>query len=479
MNNEQIPSAWHVADAPAPVKKPKTGNRKTAALVLSIIAGVLVLAAAGFGVFALLRGNGGANGAGLFATEPPKEFTFPAGTKVSGLDISGKTVPQAKQYLEKYKGSLADPVVISIGISGNKTSLTQDDFEYTYNIDEVVDKMKADIENPVPVMAATQGTTAEATGDSAEVFSPQDGYRVQAKVTEESIEKNVRQLCEAYNTEPLNASVKAFHPFASTRFEFEEAANGFTIDDSGLKTQLAAALKSRQPEVYIEAATMVIEPDVTVDYLKKNIVQLSTYQTYSTNTENATNNMKVSLAACNGSTIAPGEIWSFNDCTGDSNLESNGYKSANVISDGKLTQGIGGGICQSSSTIYNAAIRANLGIYERANHKWASSYVPTGLDATIDYGNIDLKLSNNSDHTVYLECKLDGSTLTASFWGIKSGEFDSIKTRNSMGEQNKDNYTVHAWRVYYKDGKKVGEEALPDSNYDSDNGVSFYSADGD
>ncbi len=479
MNNEQIPSAWHVADAPAPGGSPQPKKHKTAALVLSIVAGVMVLATVGFGVFALLHNSGGSGAGGVRATEPPKEFTFPAGTKVSGLDVSGKTVTQAKQYLEKYKGSLADPTVISIGISGNKTSLTQDDFTYTYNIDEVVDKMKADIENPVPVMATTQGTTAAATDDSAEVFSPQDGYKVEAKVTEESIDKNVRQLCEAYNTDPIDASVKAFHPFAKDRFEYEEAANGFTIDESGLKTQLTAAIKSRQPEVYIEVATMVVEPDVTVDYLKKHIVQLSTYETYSTNTDNATNNMKISLAACNGSTISPGEIWSFNDCTGDSNLESNGYKSANVISDGKLTQGIGGGICQSSSTIYNAAIRANLGIYERANHKWASSYVPTGLDATIDYGNIDLKLANNSDNTVYLECKVDGSTLTASFWGIKSGDYDSIKTRNEMGTKGSDTYSVRAWRVYYKDGKKVGEEELPESTYDSDQGVSFYSADGD
>lgn len=71
---------------------------------------------------------------------------------------------------------------------------------------------------------------------------------------------------------------------------------------------------------------------ISVDDLKKNIVLLSTYETVSTNTENGTENMRVSLKACNGSVIEPGATWSFNKCTGNSNLESLGYKPAGVIS---------------------------------------------------------------------------------------------------------------------------------------------------
>ena len=197
------------------------------------------------------------------------------------------------------------------------------------------------------------------------------------------------------------------------------------------------------------------------------------------NTENGTNNMKVSLAACNGSIIDPGEIWSFNDCTGDSNLASNGYLPANVIVDGKIEQGNGGGICQSSSTIYNAAIRANLDIVERAPHEWASLYVPTGLDATIDYPNLDLKLENPSKYQVFLECKLVNYTLYVSFWGVQDSSYDEIRTRNELGETSGSKYSVKAWRVYFKDGKKIKEEELPSSYYDLKNGQVFYPADND
>ena len=146
---------------------------------------------------------------------------------------------------------------------------------------------------------------------------------------------------------------------------------------------------------------------------------------------------------------------------------------------GKIEQGVGGGICQASSTIYNAAIRAGLSIYERAPHEWASVYVPTGLDATIDYPNIDLKLENVSDYQVFLECKLVNYTLYATFWGVKNPDYDEIKVRNELGETKGSKYYVNAYRVYYKDGKKTGEKELPSSYYDLKNGKVFYPADND
>ena len=215
---------------------------------------------------------------------------------------------------------------------------------------------------------------------------------------------------------------------------------------------------------------------ITVDDLKKNIVLLSTYETVSTNTANGTENMRVSLKACNGSVIEPGATWSFNKCTGNSNLESLGYKPAGVISNGKSDIGIGGGICQSSSTIYNAAVRANMKVEERYCHKWASSYVPTGLDATIDYGNLDLKLSNPTDYQMFLECKVVDGTLYVSFWGWKSDSYDLIMTRNKLTDRGGSSYTVKAWRVYYKDGKEVDSESLGSSTYDSENGYVFIDA---
>lgn len=112
-------------------------------------------------------------------------------------------------------------------------------------------------------------------------------------------------------------------------------------------------------------------------------------------------------------------------------------------------------------------------------HQFASAYVPTGLDATIDYPRLDLKLENTSGYQMFLECKVEGTTLYATFWGYKSPDYDVIKTRNKLEGGSGKTYKVRAWRVYYKDGKKVDEQELFESTYDYGGAVNFIDASGD
>ena len=428
------------------------GNRNKIIIIVSAAAAVVIAAAVIIFCVALM--NNGSDS----SDSASKEFVFAENTKVSGLDISGKTPAQAKTYLEQNKKSFIKPVKFTVKI-GDETEVLTQNFEYEYNIDQVVSQIEAD----------TRGDKSIADAK----------YEVKATPTEKSVTDKSVSLCEEHYSEPKNAYVTEFHPYSDNRFDIEEAKSGISVDKDDLKKQLNNAFNSGKSEQTITAYTEETSAEVTADFLKKNIVKLASYETYSTNTENATSNMRVALASCNGSIIDPEEIWSFNDCTGDSNLKSNGYLPANVIVNGKIEQGIGGGICQASSTIYNAAIRSGLSIYERAPHEWASVYVPTGLDATIDYPNIDLKLENISDYQVFLECKLVNYTLYATFWGVKNPDYDEIKVRNELGETKGSKYYVNAYRVYYKDGKKTGEKELPSSYYDLKNGKVFYPADND
>lgn len=197
-------------------------------------------------------------------------------------------------------------------------------------------------------------------------------------------------------------------------------------------------------------------------------VLLATFTTVITNTENARINMSVASAACNDSVILPGETWSFSGCTGDSNLPSNGYVLANVIANGEYTQGYGGGICQVSSTIYKAAVCANLEIVERHYHYWASDYTKAGFDATINYGSLDLKLRNTTDYPVYLKCYTDGNTVTASFYGWKDPSYDDIVTYSYNYDSEDGYFGTESYRVYIKDGEEMYRERLPGSKYKLD-----------
>lgn len=399
------------------------------------------------------------------STKANADYVFGNDVYVSGISLSGKNMSQAKVLLSLNKKSFATPIEINVDINGKTTTLNQDSFTYTYNIDEVLEEAKKD----------------EQSGDKSHVNSETGhrNYEVTATVEATSVADTAKSVADSSYVKAENATVSKFHPYAETRFEYADAKQGVKVNEEKLQQQLTQALASNQSTQSIVAEVETVKPEITVSDLKKNIVKLASYETYSTNTANGTSNMKVALAACNGSVIEPDGIWSFNECTGDSNLTSNGYKAAHVISGGKLVDGIGGGICQASSTIYNAALRANMDVEERYCHKWASSYVPTGLDATIDYPNLDLKLSNPTEYQMFMECKLVDSTLYVSIWGCKPDTYDTIKTENKLTSQNSSSYSVDAWRVYYKDGKEVDREKLFSSSYDMDYGVVFINADND
>ena len=437
-------------------KNPNNKNSKKKIIVISSVAAAVVVALVITG-FCLLQ-------SGVFGnpTVENSEFVFKDGTVVSGVSISGKTMEEAKKLLESREESFIKPISISVDADGDVTTLTQSDFEYTFDIDTVLSNVKNDALNP-----------------SGNNTSESKTYEITATVTVDSIEKNAKKIEKATNRNAKNAYVSKFTPYSDKRFEYAEAEKGRKLNAEDLTNQLKTAVSQGASGSRIIADVETVDAKINVDDLKKNIKKLSSYETVSTNSENGTENMRVSLAACSGSVIEPGATWSFNKCTGDSNLESNGYKSAGVIANGELTSGIGGGICQSSSTIYNAAIRANMDVEERYCHKWASSYVPTGLDATIDYPRLDLKLSNPTEYQMFMECKLVDRTLYVSIWGVKDSSYDEIKTHNEMTDKGDSSYTVKAWKVYYKDGKEVDRKSLGSSTYDSDHGYVFIEADND
>lgn len=403
-------------------------------------------------------------------------FRFSEGTVVSGVSIGNKTLEQAKEILEENKDKFIKPITISVNSDEEVIQFSEKDFEYTYNIDEVLNNIKAN--ESYTADKSDKKTSASENTDSTEASV----YSVTATVTKDSIDSNIKKVEEKINKDAVNAHVSEFKPYSENRFTYAGAESGYKIDSEDLTNKITGFFDSDASEIRIEAKGESIEADIQIEDVKSNIVQLAKYETVSYNTANGTNNMEVSLKACNGSVIEPDEVWSFNKCTGDSNLEENGYLPAHVISDGKLVDGIGGGLCQSSSTIYNAAIRANMDVEERSNHKWASTYVPTGLDATIDYPGLDLKLKNPTDYQMFIECKIyDGNVLTVSIWGYKSPSYDKIVTENKMLDKGKSSYSVEAFRVYIKDGEEVDRESLGKSTYDldSDHGVVFYDAEND
>ena len=134
---------------------------------------------------------------------------------------------------------------------------------------------------------------------------------------------------------------------------------------------------------------------------------------YNPDLKNRTTNIKVAADIINGITLNPGDTFSFNDTIGFCTTKK-GYKKAKIFLDGKEVDGMGGGICQLSSTMYNAALKANIEVVERHAHGKRVYYVEEGKDATIAYPDLDLKLKNTTSTPIQFSTKMENGTLTFS-----------------------------------------------------------------
>ncbi len=305
-------------------------------------------------------------------------------------------------------------------------------------------------------------------------------FLVEHKITQASVQKVIKRVAKKVDipcVEPHVSKYDTAQSKNSKRYTFEEGSQGKSIDQDALIKAAMDAFNGGQTSVSLTAQSHETKPTLQMSDVKQATKLIGKFSTITTNSYNANVNMETALNSINGTILEPGGTLSFNQCTGNSNLMSNGYLPAGVISQGAMTTGIGGGICQAATTLYNAAIMANMEIVEREPHLWCSYYVYGGLDATIDWGNIDLKVKNNSKYQMFFRCWMDGVVLNVEIYGWQSPEFDEVRTETELDWSSWEAYGYNAYRVFYKNGKKVRSEELPYSTYSLSNGGGIRGAD--
>lgn len=171
----------------------------------------------------------------------------------------------------------------------------------------------------------------------------------------------------------------------------------------------------------------ITTPDITINNLEINTFPdlLGSFSTkYDLQNESRSTNLSLASEKINETIIPSGSQFSYNSVVGARTIAA-GYKEAKIYSNGNVVDGIGGGICQVSSTLYNAALFANLEIIERHPHQFITSYVSPGRDATVVYGSKDLKFVNNRSYPIKIICKANDGIIKISIYGIKENiEYD-------------------------------------------------------
>lgn len=407
----------------------------------------------------------------------PTEFVFAKGISIEGIDIGGKNQKEAKALIKVKESDFKDEFSVNVNYGdGEKLTFTQDDFSYTYNTDEVFeqamqysrDVTSAILDGTIDELAAPQGSNVTVDNENGIV-----DFSVSCIVGDSAIEKVVNRSAGELDKEAVEPHATKYNPDADSfekMFTWAEGENGTVVDRDALTADLKELFKDGAVSGDVTVQTVTQKPKHTMDEVKNNVQLIGRFSTVSTNTANATSNMATAFAAIDGLIVDPGDNFSFNECTGDSNLTENGYLPASVIENEQYVSGIGGGICQASTTIYNAGIMAGMEIVERYNHFYTSIYVYGGLDATIDYGNLDLKMKNTTGYQIFFHTWMEGVTLYCEIYGWQSPEWDEVRTETECSWVGDESFGFEAERVYYKDGKEVKREELPSSVYSLKNG---------
>lgn len=190
--------------------------------------------------------------------------------------------------------------------------------------------------------------------------------------------------------------------------------------DFAISIEEAQKILEEDKEEYVIPLKITV-PEKTLEDLGEEAFpdELGTYTTrYDPTNYNRSNNISISAKKINGTIVMPGETFSYNQVVGERTI-AEGYKEAGAYAGGRVVQDVGGGICQTSSTLYNAVLYANLEIVDRSNHQFLTSYVSAGRDATVAWGSIDFQFKNNRTYPIKIEAVAENGVCTMSIYGIK------------------------------------------------------------
>ena len=360
-------------------------------------------------------------------------------TKIDPIDIELSATldeEQLRTALNDISSKLPDTVIESgYYIEGNDLIVTKGSEGNVVNVDQMCTYIKSGISNL---------TLKNRTLDIATVSKQPSAIDI-----EKIYNEIYKQPVDAYYTQD---------PFAVYPSE-----NGL---DFAISLDEAKNMLLEEKDEYV-IPLQTLYPNVTTNMIGTEAFpdMLSTYSTrYSTSDRDRTTNLQLAASKINGTVLMPGETFSYNQVVGERTIAA-GYKEAPIYVSGEVVDGLGGGICQITSTLYNAVLYANLEIVERSNHQFVPSYVKASRDATVVYGSIDFKFKNNRDYPIKLVCSVSGGIAKFDIYGLRTdNEYDVEISSYVTGSTANSTYS-EAYRILKQNGQVVSTELLSKDVY--------------
>lgn len=479
--------------APREPRKPRFDSRKLLLGLLLAIAVILGITAA---VNALRSQREAQERQAMIDSVTAYDEKYCEGVYVDGVHLGGMTKGQAELAVLDKVYAQRDAWKVRLMRDGMLAfEITADDLNMTVDVEEALND------------AWQQGHVGDVEQRRADMDAlletPYEGYTAEPSGDNAAIDEILKTIQKA-NREAQDAYISAFDPSAPVPLYVVQEQKGLKFDVEKLRTQLyqmASTLESG--EIVLEPE--VLEPNVYASELSGLISQRGMAYTpiSTTSTENRNNNIKHALEKINGMVLKPGETFSFNTVVGKRTAE-NGFYQAIEYAYGNEIMGYGGGVCQVSSTVYEAAVVAGLEIVKREPHSDMVNYTPYGKDATVNMDGkvIDLKFRNNTDHDIYIQAdvirdrKLDkdhqlcrvifygeslGSGMSYRLETVtvqtllaplepeirkdRKGDYVTYVDQQEVTRQARDGCVVESYRVLYQNGLEVSREKLFTDTY--------------
>ena len=324
------------------------------------------------------------------------------GVKVEGMNLSGYNHEDATQLLKVWQEERRNRI-LRLDFGGKTFQLVASTIDFNVDISDALD---------AAWHYGRKGTWWERIKKIRDAH--ENGHNIFIGVTYDEVKLN--HIIEQWQSEIERPAHNATFSMMTGKITPEEL--GYRLEVDVLRPLILQSLIADEDTILTLPVT-TLYPKVTNEDLAHTGIHkaLSVYTTiFNSQDANRASNIKLAVGKVNGYLLQPGEKFSFNEIVGPRE-KSSGFKEAMEIMDGEFVPGVGGGICQLSSTLYNAVILANLHVIERYNHSKALSYVPLGRDATVAFGVLDFKFANDTLRPLMIVAETHENELTVGIFG--------------------------------------------------------------
>lgn len=503
----------------------KNTFKTPAVRVLAVLVGIIVVLTAGFSVYSSSYNS-----------------ILPRIT-VNGIDVGGMSVDEAKEKIDAEFGKATEGRKIVLKCGENSKTVLFSELEVRIESEKTAEaayevgrnngfagkifSMMSSMVKEKKVPLAVELDEELFNQMISEIASE---YESPVQETEYSVENDILTIVKGHNGKRVDRD-KALEMFKEAACDKETSQIEFVVEEAGIHrvdpdefyAEITAPMKDAEykfengevvivkekPDIEVDKAEIrkalesdlstysinvkVTQPEITAEELEELLFRdvIGSYSSnFATSSASRASNVKLTAERINGYILMPGDVFSYDKTVGRRTV-ANGYKEAGVYVGNKVESGVGGGICQTSSTLYSAALYANLEIVQRTSHSLPVAYVPAGQDATIAEGYIDLKIKNSTEYPVKivaivsgrnLECrilgvKVPGQKVEISHWRTASFEPEIERTVNAeipkgykkIVEKGAPGYSIASKRTVKLNGEVVKEEKLTNSVYKAAN----------